>query len=153
MLLYSSLCHAYPAILPCHSIVMSFKQNAGNIVARSSTDILCEPFDLCASCGIKYGMYHQYVAISVFHKKAEYRYRMEDKAHKAKLQWGEKSTAPKLQQQSLEMCCCSGIPYSTCNDGICGLCLNPCSFVCSLNNYNSILADRKSKESGLCTIT
>ena len=105
----------------------------------------------CAKCGCTFTRYHRKKAIEDHNKKDLANYVKAKRAHEIKVNDGVKSTAPKLNQKSLQIACCmfqvgasfyGGINCGKCNDGTCELCTNDCSFVCSLANYQVLLEDR-----------
>lgn len=110
----------------------------------------------CAKCGCTFTRYHRKKAIEDHNKKDLPNYEKAKRAHEIKVKDGVKSTAPKLNQKSLQMACCmfqvgatfyGGIKCGKCDNGTCELCTNDCSFVCSMANYQAVLEDRLDRES------
>ena len=110
----------------------------------------------CAKCGCVFTRYHRKKANEDHNKKDLANYEKAKKTHEINAKNGIKSTAPKLNQKSLQIACCmfqdgakfyGGITCGKCDNGTCELCTNDCSFVCSMGNYQAVLEDRLDRES------
>jgi hypothetical protein len=112
-------------------------------------------YSLCPKCGHGKTRYHRKRQIEMDNKADDRKFRVDMKAHEAKISKGEKSAPPKRNQQSLQVACCCGFigfsfyggtQYGLCSDGTCEICQCPCTFVCKLSNYNSVKMERLAKD-------